>query len=147
MKNKTPNRRRKNQLKIYLDDDEMTRLEQNIARSGIRKKSEYIRQMILYGKVFKYDDTHLKNCYTAINKMGVNLNQMAKVANETGSIYREDIEKMRRDHGYLSQYLNMIYRLIEVKEQEVRNSDFETLTEQVERAVKEYFNGETPWHI
>lgn len=108
MKNKTPNRRRNNQLKIYLDDDEMARLEQNIARSGIRKKSEYIRQMILYGKVFKYDDTHLKNCYTAINKMGANLNQIAKVANETGSIYREDIEKLRRDHGYLSQYLNMI---------------------------------------
>lgn len=103
--------------------------------------------MILYGKVFKYDDTHLKNCYTAINKMGANLNQMAKVANETGSIYREDIEKLRRDHGYLSQYLNMIYRMIKVKEQEVRNSDFETLSEQVKRAVKEYFHGETSWHI
>ena len=49
------NRERKNELKIYLSDDEQYILEQKVKTSGMKSKSAFLRRQILYG--FSYDIT------------------------------------------------------------------------------------------
>ena len=44
-------RERKNELKIYLSDDEQYILEQKVKLSGMRSKSAFLRHQILYGYV------------------------------------------------------------------------------------------------
>ena len=46
------NRERKNELKIYLSDDEQYILEQKVKASGMRNKSSFLRHQILYGYVY-----------------------------------------------------------------------------------------------
>jgi len=48
-----PNRERRNELKIFLSDDEQYILEQKVKASGMRSKSSFIRHQILYGYVYE----------------------------------------------------------------------------------------------
>ena len=45
-----------------------------------------------------------------LSRIGQNVNQLAKIANETGSIYENDIEKIAEDakdiKGYLREFMN-----------------------------------------
>ena len=47
------NRERKNELKIYLSDDEQYILEQKVKASGMKSKSTFLRHLILYGFVYE----------------------------------------------------------------------------------------------
>ena len=49
------NRERKNELKIYLSDDEQYILEQKVKLSGMRSKFSFLRHQILYGYVYDID--------------------------------------------------------------------------------------------
>ena len=45
------NRERKNELKVYLNDDEQYILEHKWKLSNMKSKSAFIRHMILYGYI------------------------------------------------------------------------------------------------
>lgn len=47
------NRERKNELKIFLSDDEQYILEQKVKISGMKSKSAFLRRLILYGFVYE----------------------------------------------------------------------------------------------
>lgn len=51
--------------------------------------------MAIHGYVLKMDLSDLKEMLRLMQISGNNLNQYAKKANETGSVYYEDIEELR----------------------------------------------------
>ena len=55
------NRERKNELKIYLSDDEQYILEQKAKASGMKSKSTFLRRLILYGFVYDIDYSDLRD--------------------------------------------------------------------------------------
>ena len=61
------NRERKNELKIYLSDDEQYILEQKVKISGMKSKSAFLRRQILYGFVYDLDYSDLRE-YNATRK-------------------------------------------------------------------------------
>lgn len=75
------NRERKNELKIYLNDDEKYILDEKVRLSGIKDKSAFLRQLILYGFVYDIDYSDLWEYNTTLSKIGNNLNQIAKRMN------------------------------------------------------------------
>lgn len=89
-------RERKNELKIYLSDDEQYILEQKVKASGMRSKSSFLRHLILYGYVYDIDYSDLRDCNAALGKIGGNLNQIAKRMNATGNVYKSDVEEVKR---------------------------------------------------
>ena len=46
-------RERKNELKIFLSDDEQYILKQKVKISGMKSKSSFLRHLILYGFVYE----------------------------------------------------------------------------------------------
>ena len=90
------NRERKNELKIYLSDDEQYILEQKIKISGMKSKSAFLRRQILYGFVYNIDYSELREYNAALGKIGGNLNQIAKRMNATGNVYKADVEEMKK---------------------------------------------------
>ena len=64
-------------------------------KAGISNKSAYIRKMILDGMIINTDLTILKNLSYEINKVGVNVNQIAKLLNEMYGIKKEDVEELK----------------------------------------------------
>lgn len=90
-----PNRERKNELKIYLSDDEQYILEQKVKASGMKSKSAFLRCLILYGFVYDLDYSELREYNSALGKIGNNLNQIAKRMNATGNVYAADVKEVK----------------------------------------------------
>ena len=67
------NRERQNELKIYLSDDEQYILEQKWKISGMKSKSAFIRNLILYGYVYDVNYEHLREYNTTLARIGNNL--------------------------------------------------------------------------
>ena len=135
MKN-LPNRARKNRVEVCFDDDELSFIEKKMKAANIKSKSDYIRQMCLYGKVFSYDSTNFQKCLTELQAIGRNLNQMTKVANQTGSIYGEDIKNISMVISIYTRLMEKVFKDIKSVKETVKKAEFYTMTEQIERVAK-----------
>ena len=62
---------------------------------GIRSQSAYLRKMALDGYSVKLDLQDVKEMVSLLRRCSNNLNQYAKRANETGSIYEADIKDLQ----------------------------------------------------
>ena len=62
---------------------------------GIQNMSAYIRKMALDGYCINLDLTDVKEMVHLLRMCSNNLNQYAKKANQTGSIYEEDIQDLK----------------------------------------------------
>lgn len=89
------NRTRKNELKLFLNDDEKCILEQKWKLSGMKSRSAFVRHLILYGYVYDVDYSGLRDYNTNLGRIGNLLNQIAKRANATGNIYDDDIKEVK----------------------------------------------------
>ena len=88
-------RERKNELKIYLNDDEQYILEQKVKISGMKSKSSFLRHLILYGYVYDIDYSDLRDYNAALGKISSNLNQIAKRMDATGNVYKADVAEVK----------------------------------------------------
>lgn len=89
------NRERKNQVPLYFSDYEMELLKKNMEKAGIKNRSAYIRKMSIDGVIINTDLKILKDLSNEINKIGTNINQVAKHLNEMHNISKEDVESLK----------------------------------------------------
>ncbi len=89
-------RERKNELKIFLSDDEQYILEQKVKISGMKSKSAFLHRLILYGFVYDLDYSDLRDYNATLGKISGNLNQIAKRMNATGNVYKADVEEVKK---------------------------------------------------
>ena len=135
MKN-LPNRTRKNRVEVCFDDEELALIKAKMNKANIKNKSDYIRQMCLYGKVFSYDSTNFQKCLTELQAIGRNLNQMTKIANKTGSIYKQDIEDIKFAFSVYTRLMEGVFKDIKSVKETVKKAEFYTMTEQIEKVAK-----------
>lgn len=79
-------RKRNIQLKLFISPEEAEFIEKKMQEAGIRNKSAYLRKMALDGYIIRVDFTELQKFIDALNRIGNNLNQIAKVANTYGDV-------------------------------------------------------------
>ena len=70
------------------------------------KTGTYIRQISVNGQITYYNAKNVAPIMNALRIIGNNINQIAKKANETNSIYAEDVEKIRKENYLLCHTLN-----------------------------------------
>ena len=75
---------------------------------GVMNMSAYIRKMALDGYCVKLNLQDLKELIRLLRICSNNLNQYAKKANETGSIYHEDIEELRTNQKEILQEMRKV---------------------------------------
>lgn len=88
-------RTRKNELKIYLIDNEKYILDRKVELSKRKRVSDYIRTLILFGFVYDVDYSYLRQYNETLGKISGNLNQIAKRISSTGNVYEEDIAEVK----------------------------------------------------
>ena len=64
----------------------------------------YLRKMAIDGIIVNIDHTDIKKQTAEIQKIGVNINQIAKRVNQTNNIYSQDIAELK-------ELMNEIWRL------------------------------------
>ena len=86
---------RNQEIHVLLTPDEMDRIHQKMIESGIRNRSAYVRKMALDGYVVSLDISDIRELTSLLRHSSNNLNQIARRANATGSIYGADIADMK----------------------------------------------------
>lgn len=68
--------------------------------------SEYIRNIIVKGCVIKLDTVGIKELTLELNRIGTNINQIAKVVNETqGQNIKNDMDSLVREFSEMQQVI------------------------------------------
>lgn len=82
-------------LHFRVSPSEAERIRRKMAEHGIHSMSAYLRKMALDGYCVQLDFQYPKEISSLLRRCSNNLNQYAKRANETGSIYAADIQDLR----------------------------------------------------
>lgn len=82
-------------LYFKLSAKELDLIQQKKALAGIRNTSAYLRKMAIDGYVINLNIKQLNEISQLLRITSNNINQMAKRANETGSIYETDVADVK----------------------------------------------------
>lgn len=87
-------------LHFRVSKAELNAIREKMQELGTHNMAAYLRKMALDGYCIRLDLGDLKKVVSLMRYASNNLNQYAKKANETGSIYLEDIQdlKIRFEH-------------------------------------------------
>lgn len=75
--------------------EEEVQIHMKMSELGIRNRNAYLRKMALDGYCIKLDLQDVKELVSLLRRCSNNLNQYAKRANETGSIYAADVKDLQ----------------------------------------------------
>ena len=88
-------RTRLRNVHFVMSDKEYEKMCRKIKSLGIQNHAAYLRKMALDGYCIQLDIPEIKEMTALLGRCSGNLNQYAKKANQTGSIYARDITDLR----------------------------------------------------
>ena len=112
------NRKRKNQLKIYLTDEEKEIFEKKMKLANCKTMSHFLRKCVLEKEIYIVDLEPFRNLQWLLSNVTNNINQIAKATNTTGVIYKKDIDYMREKIEKLAKEIWQIHSLLLNKSKE-----------------------------
>ena len=66
-------------------------IQEKMQMVGIKNRSSYLRKMALDGYIINIDTKPIAELVRLLHISSLNINQVAKRANETGSVYEKDV--------------------------------------------------------
>lgn len=87
--------RRDQDIHVLLSKSEMDRIRMKMEELGVKNMSAYLRKMALDGYCVRLDLKDVQELVRLLHICSNNLNQYAKRANETLSIYAADIQDLQ----------------------------------------------------
>ncbi len=101
-------------LQFRVTEEELKKIEKRQAEVGILNRSSFLRKMALNGICIRVEAQYLREASQLLWRTSNNMNQYAKKANATGSIYLEDINSMKVKYDELIQvYGNILQQFNE----------------------------------
>ena len=88
-------RKRTVQVKFYVTEEERKLIEEKMKLVPTSNMAAYLRKIAIDGYIIQVDHTDIKAMTAEIQKIGVNVNQIARRVNATGNTYKEDIEEIK----------------------------------------------------
>lgn len=88
-------------MQFRVTEDELKQIEKRQAEVGILNRSSYLRKMALNGICINMYSEDLGKASSLLWRTSNNMNQYAKKANATGSIYLEDIKDIKEKYREL----------------------------------------------
>ena len=86
------NRTRNIVLRVPVTAEERAMIERKMQQMGTSCFSVYARKMLIDGYVIRLDYSDVKAMTAELQKIGTNINQIAKRVNATGTLYVQDME-------------------------------------------------------
>ena len=88
-------RKRTTPIQFYVNEDEEKILNEKFRLSGMKSKSAFLRQLILYGYVYDVDYSYLRTYNVELGRISSILNQIATRVNSTNRIYEDDMKEIK----------------------------------------------------
>ena len=102
--------KRNQQVKFWASNAEIQIIQNRKESAGFRCLGAYLRKMAMDGYIIVIDLSDVKEAIRLLRINANNLNQYAKRANETGSIYEADVKELQESH---KQILKMMGEILE----------------------------------
>ena len=93
---KSDEERKSKVLKIRLNDKEFAKLKQYTEESGLRSMSEYIFNSIIATPIIESTDEELAPEKARFKEIADRINSIAIQVNQTGNIYPEDLQDIKK---------------------------------------------------
>ena len=106
------NRKRNVRLRFDLTDKEKELFEKKKEESGAKSMSHFIRKTVLEKEIYEVDLEPLRNLSETLSVTTNNLNQITKRVNQTGVIYKSDIDDMKKSIEKFSKEVWDIHSLL-----------------------------------
>ena len=94
-------------IKIRVSPDEYLAIK-NRAKTADMNISKFIRTLALKGKVILYNTENIYRFNQLMRSIGTNINQIAMVVNSEKSVFKADIDNLRKEVGTLSEEFHSI---------------------------------------
>ena len=88
-------RKREIQVKFYVTEQERILIEEKMKLLSTDNLGAYLRKMAIDGYIIQVDYSAVKEQTAEIQKIGVNVNQIAKRVNTTGGVYEQDLKEIK----------------------------------------------------
>lgn len=100
---------RTKQINFRVTESEYARINDRMQEAGIKHPSAYLRKMAMDGYIIKLDLGDLQEIQRLARINSNNINQIAKQANETGAVYKNDIEDLTVGQREIQKLLRDIF--------------------------------------
>ena len=90
------NRKRNVQIIVRVTEEERALIEKKMKQIPTINLSAYSRKMLIDGYIIVLDLQEVKAHTARLQKIGVNVNQIARCINETAHIYTDDMDEIKR---------------------------------------------------
>jgi len=97
-------------LNIRLTEEERDLIAEKMVAAGIHNREAYLRKMVCDGYIVRLDLTDVREMVRLLSNATSNLNQIAKRANETRSVYESDIRDLQENYDRLWEQAEAILR-------------------------------------
>lgn len=128
MPQKSSMRKRHIRKEVYFTEQEYKQVQYVMEQMQAPTFQYYAKNQLIQGKLVKIDFSELKNLRIAINRIGGNINQIAKHANENQTINQEEL-------GQVLELLSDIKEMVAVKLSSVEKK---SLQERKEKEIRTY---------
>jgi len=109
------NKERTLNVHFMVSEQEREMIERRMAQTGIKSLRAYMLKMAVDGRVIHVELDSVKEMVRLLSNATNNINQIAKKANQTGSLYAADLDEIReRYDGLWSQAKEIMRRLSEI---------------------------------
>ena len=88
-------RKKSVRVEFVISEQEADLIKERMAELGITNLSAYLRKMAVDGYIIHLDMSDIQEMIRLLRICSNNLNQYARRANETGSVYAADVEDLR----------------------------------------------------
>lgn len=106
------NRLRNERIEIKLTKEEKELFQEKMAMTNSKTMAHFIRKCVLEKEIYVVDLQPFREIQWLLSNATKNINQIAKHANQTGLIYKEEINSIRNDIDEISRELWKIHALL-----------------------------------
>ena len=92
------------------NNEERDLIEKRMAQAGIKSLRAYLLKMALEGQIVRIELDSVKEMVRLLSNATNNINQIARRANTTGSIYAADLDELRLRYDEIWSQVKLILR-------------------------------------
>lgn len=98
-------RYRNERIYVMVTKEEKELILAKMKKAGMTNLGQFVRTALMIGEFINVNTNGLRELTYEVNKVGVNLNQIAKAVNTSGNIYKNEIEEIQNDFRYISNFV------------------------------------------
>ena len=102
------NRKRKIQKKIYVDENENELIRRKMEKANKENFGEFAREILLTGEINLINFDEIKKLRYELNRIGNNINQIVKRANEDGKVEKSQLVEILKFQNQLEEEINKL---------------------------------------